>query len=712
MPSLKLISATDTEYSIAVLKSLNEQRNNGLFCDITIIIRDKKFRAHKTILSASSTYFHQLFTVAGQVIELNFIRAEIFEEILNYIYTSKIVRVRSDMLEELIQAGKILGVKFIANLASPLSQVKGLPGLSKEPENKTDTSSEVMPIITESFSISSEEFNQTSKSEGDAEDSDSDVMFVSQTAANQKINTEVIDLESSENINNVAAQEEGSGPQKTYSVKPPNSKDSSSSKDNSSSSSKDNSSSSSKDNSSSSSKDNSSSSSKDNSSSSKDNSSSSSSKDNSSSSSKDNSSSSKDNSSSSSSKDNSSSSSSKDSSSSSKDSSSSSKDSSSSSKDSSSSSKDNSSSSKDNSSPKGNSKDVSYPVTTTIAPTRPTGFSRDGSSLSISSENKDVLGVHRKQVTTAAAQQGNLKIRLVDVPDASEECDNNSSMRKFGAKQTVTLKTAAEIGSIGSISPDCRVYANIGENTYDIVKVKDDPGEGGSKAYNGKRAYMATPKRPCEEEPISPTIGPIKKSKVDDSQYYELVMDGKTFYVCVVCKRPYVCMTSLRRHYNTHSWEKQYPCRHCNKVFALAEYRTKHEIIHTGERRYQCLLCKQTFLNYQFLASHCKSVHNQDPSGRKGKNLADNNLYRLLPCKTVKMKAYSWVSEDKPSDIKTVMTEDGSVHITTTHQQDSTQKRMLNWDDIFLEPDANPQPGGSVNHKQEPEFDFILPHTY
>ncbi|KAJ0002860.1 hypothetical protein NQD34_008009 [Periophthalmus magnuspinnatus] len=605
MPSLKLISATDTEYSIAVLKSLNEQRNNGLFCDITIIIRDKKFRAHKTILSASSTYFHQLFTVAGQVIELNFIRAEIFEEILNYIYTSKIVRVRSDMLEELIQAGKILGVKFIANLASPLSQVKGLPGLSKEPENKTDTSSEVMPIITESFSISSEEFNQTSKSEGDAEDSDSDVMFVSQTAANQKINTEVIDLDS---------------------------KDSSSS--------------------------------------------------------------------------------SKDSSSSSKDSSSSSKDSSSSSKDNSSSSKDNSSSSKDNSSPKGNSKDVSYPVTTTIAPTRPTGFSRDGSSLSISSENKDVLGVHRKQVTTAAAQQGNLKIRLVDVPDASEECDNNSSMRKFGAKQTVTLKTAAEIGSIGSISPDCRVYANIGENTYDIVKVKDDPGEGGSKAYNGKRAYMATPKRPCEEEPISPTIGPIKKSKVDDSQYYELVMDGKTFYVCVVCKRPYVCMTSLRRHYNTHSWEKQYPCRHCNKVFALAEYRTKHEIIHTGERRYQCLLCKQTFLNYQFLASHCKSVHNQDPSGRKGKNLADNNLYRLLPCKTVKMKAYSWVSEDKPSDIKTVMTEDGSVHITTTHQQDSTQKRMLNWDDIFLEPDANPQPGGSVNHKQEPEFDFILPHTY
>ncbi|KAK7922157.1 hypothetical protein WMY93_009059 [Mugilogobius chulae] len=227
---------------------------------------------------------------------------------------------------------------------------------------------------------------------------------------------------------------------------------------------------------------------------------------------------------------------------------------------------------------------------------------------------------------------------------------------------------------------------------------------------------MATPQKPSDETPVSSTVGPIKKSKVDDSQYYELVMDGKTFYVCVVCKRPYVCVTSLRRHYNTHSWEKKYPCRHCNKVFALAEYRTKHEIIHTGERRYQCLLCNEMFINYQFLSSHCKSVHNQDPSGRKAKDEGENNLYRILPSKTVKMKAYSWVSEleEKP-DIRTVMSGDGSVHITTTHttdQQDSTQKRMLNWDDIFLEPDANSQPGGSVNHKQEPEFDFILPETY
>ena len=203
MASLKLISATDTQYSATVLKSMNEQRNHGLFCDVTIIIQDRKFRAHKTILSASSTYFHQLFSVAGQVIELNFIRADIFEEILNFIYSSKIVRVRSDILEELISAGQTLGVKFIANLGVPLSQVKGLPGLSKDTENSTDRHDDglMMPIITESFSLSAEEFNQTDKSTDKEQDSDSDeVLFVSKTDAQTRAiekskHSEVIDLD-------------------------------------------------------------------------------------------------------------------------------------------------------------------------------------------------------------------------------------------------------------------------------------------------------------------------------------------------------------------------------------------------------------------------------------------------------------------------------------------------------------------------------------
>ncbi|XP_034546636.1 transcriptional regulator Kaiso [Notolabrus celidotus] len=621
MPSLKLISATDTQYSTTVLKSMNEQRSHGLFCDVTIIIQDKKFRAHKTILSASSTYFHQLFSVAGQVIELNFIRAEIFEEILNYIYSSKIVRVRSDMLEELINAGQILGVKFIANLASPLSQVKGLPGLSKEVENKSDSSPKTMPIITESFSISAEEFNQTSKPSGNDEDSDNDVMFVSKTDAQTRAQNlkdtsdEVIDLDEGdseevalkkkEDLNDAGMkQKEKTKPVlKTYSAKPQSVSCPNRSLPNSSPLRCPDSSS-------------------------------------------------------------------------------------------------------NNSSSPARVSSASAPAT----PARSSSFTPEPSSASQSSENSDIMGVHKKHVATST-QQGDSKIRLMDVSDGSAN-RINIPKSSVAATKTVTLNTATEIDSISS---GCKVYANIGEDTYDIVPVKEDPEEGGSKANKGKRSSMSTPDKQLDKTGASPKTSPSrKKNKTELEDHYELIMDGKTFYVCIVCKRPYVCLTSLRRHFNVHSWEKKYPCRYCNKVFALAEYRTKHEIHHTGERRYQCLLCNQMFINYQLLSTHCKQVHNQDPSGRKERDDRDNNLYRLLPCKTVQMKMYSWTTEGEGVP---VISEDGSVHHISSdsdNMQSSTQTRMLNWDDIFVEPDANTRPGSTVSTPPPgaTEFDFVIPETY
>uniref|UniRef100_A0A1A7WCP6 Zinc finger and BTB domain containing 33 n=1 Tax=Iconisemion striatum TaxID=60296 RepID=A0A1A7WCP6_9TELE len=606
MPSLKLISATDTQYSASILKSLNEQRTHGLFCDVTIIIQDKKFRAHKTILSASSTYFHQLFTVAGQVIELNFIRPEIFEQILNYIYSSKIVRVRSDTLEELINAGQILGVKFIANLGLPLSQVKGLPGVSKETEHKSDAPPESMPIITESFSISAEEFNQTNKSAGVEEDSDNDVVFVSCTDAQIRaasLRATVIDLDkddtdssgskqNSESNNNGVSEHVGKAtpPPKTYAVKPPSTLVNSPLR------------------------------------------------------------------------------------------------------------------SPDSSSSLPLSPARVLPGSVSSTPTRSDG---------LASENSNIMGVQKKHIATSI-QQGDFKIKLLDVSEIAA-LRSNVSTPHAEAKKTVTLNTPTEMDSISS---NCKVYANIGENTFDIVSAKEDPGEGGSKASQGKRSLMATPLKSFDKKPLSQSHGPNRKrSKTELDDHYEVIMDGKTFYVCAVCKRPYVCVTSLRRHFNTHSWEKKYPCRFCDKVFAMAEYRTKHEVHHTGERRYQCLLCNEMFLNYQILSSHCKQVHNQDPSGRKDKEDGNNSLYRLLPCKSGQVKN-SWVTDEVP-----VISEVSSMHHVNASGDDVhpfPQSRMLNWDEIFTEPeapmvpDASPQPGSTVSSPPQgaSEFEYITPETY
>ncbi|XP_037630907.1 zinc finger and BTB domain-containing protein 38 [Sebastes umbrosus] len=123
-------------------------------------------------------------------------------------------------------------------------------------------------------------------------------------------------------------------------------------------------------------------------------------------------------------------------------------------------------------------------------------------------------------------------------------------------------------------------------------------------------------------------------------------------YNCSVCKRVYVTISSLKRHENVHSWQRAYPCHYCNKVFALAEYRTKHEIWHTGERRYQCIFCLETFMTYYILKNHQKSFHGIDPNMAVKKKSANGGLkasvypiklYRLLPMKFRKRryKTYS-----------------------------------------------------------------------
>ncbi|KAG7333118.1 hypothetical protein KOW79_003253 [Hemibagrus wyckioides] len=128
---------------------------------------------------------------------------------------------------------------------------------------------------------------------------------------------------------------------------------------------------------------------------------------------------------------------------------------------------------------------------------------------------------------------------------------------------------------------------------------------------------------------------------------------GHRAYKCSVCKRAYVTLSSLKRHENVHSWQRAYPCHYCNKVFALAEYRTKHEIWHTGERRYQCIFCLETFLTYYILKNHQKSFHGIDPRLAVNKKSANGGfkgsvypikLYRLLPMK-FKKKRYKTYSQ-------------------------------------------------------------------
>ncbi|XP_052438534.1 zinc finger and BTB domain-containing protein 38 isoform X2 [Carassius gibelio] len=152
---------------------------------------------------------------------------------------------------------------------------------------------------------------------------------------------------------------------------------------------------------------------------------------------------------------------------------------------------------------------------------------------------------------------------------------------------------------------------------------------------------------------LEPTLSrPLKMSQDQVNGTLKTNSTSRT-YKCSVCKRAYVTLSSLKRHENVHSWHRAYPCHYCNKVFALAEYRTKHEIWHTGERRYQCIFCLETFLTYYILKNHQKTFHGIDPQLAVNKKSANGGfkssvypvkLYRLLPM-TFRKKRYKSYSQ-------------------------------------------------------------------
>ncbi|XP_018589097.1 zinc finger and BTB domain-containing protein 38 [Scleropages formosus] len=137
-----------------------------------------------------------------------------------------------------------------------------------------------------------------------------------------------------------------------------------------------------------------------------------------------------------------------------------------------------------------------------------------------------------------------------------------------------------------------------------------------------------------------------------EEDHFVKVVDGHIIYFCAVCERSYMTLSSLKRHSNVHSWRRKYPCRYCDKVFALAEYRTKHEVWHTGERRYQCIFCWEAFATYYNLKTHQKALHGISPGLISSEKTANGGykqkvnalkLYRLLPMRSQKRpyKTYS-----------------------------------------------------------------------
>lgn len=108
-------------YLSRLLSELNEQRKRDFFCDCSIIVEGRVFKAHRNILFASSGYFRALLVHYLQdnvqrhsTASLDIVTAEAFSFILDFLYSGRL-DLRSDNVIEIMSAASYLQMTDVVN---------------------------------------------------------------------------------------------------------------------------------------------------------------------------------------------------------------------------------------------------------------------------------------------------------------------------------------------------------------------------------------------------------------------------------------------------------------------------------------------------------------------------------------------------------------------------------------------------------------------
>ncbi|XP_066502337.1 zinc finger and BTB domain-containing protein 7C [Hoplias malabaricus] len=127
-----LIGIPFPNHSSDVLCSLNEQRRDGLLCDVILVVKDQEYRTHRSVLAACSQYFKKLFTVATDdgdpsqhgIYELDFVAPESLTAILDFAYTSTLT-VTASNVKEILGAARLLEIPCIINVCLEIMDTGG-----------------------------------------------------------------------------------------------------------------------------------------------------------------------------------------------------------------------------------------------------------------------------------------------------------------------------------------------------------------------------------------------------------------------------------------------------------------------------------------------------------------------------------------------------------------------------------------------------------
>uniref|UniRef100_A0A2K6E5X0 BTB domain and CNC homolog 1 n=1 Tax=Macaca nemestrina TaxID=9545 RepID=A0A2K6E5X0_MACNE len=124
-------------HSTNVLLSLNDQRKKDVLCDVTIFVEGQRFRAHRSVLAACSSYFHS--RIVGQADgELNItlpeeVTVKGFEPLIQFAYTAKLI-LSKENVDEVCKCVEFLSVHNIEESCFQFLKFKFLDSTADQQE--------------------------------------------------------------------------------------------------------------------------------------------------------------------------------------------------------------------------------------------------------------------------------------------------------------------------------------------------------------------------------------------------------------------------------------------------------------------------------------------------------------------------------------------------------------------------------------------------
>ncbi|XP_006890097.1 PREDICTED: zinc finger and BTB domain-containing protein 11-like [Elephantulus edwardii] len=151
-----VVKRSSPKHCQTVLKQLNEQRLSNQFCDVTLLIEGEEYKAHKSVLSANSEYFRDLFIEKGAisshetVVDLSGFCKASFLPLLEFAYTSVLSFDFCSMADVAILARHLFmsEVLEICESVHKLMEEKQLT-VYKKGEVQTVASTQDLPVQTE-----------------------------------------------------------------------------------------------------------------------------------------------------------------------------------------------------------------------------------------------------------------------------------------------------------------------------------------------------------------------------------------------------------------------------------------------------------------------------------------------------------------------------------------------------------------------------------